>query len=92
MNFVLRYTNGVEVQLYDVVKTVIGNIGVIEKILVPGSIDAEECFVADMGGVWIQENWNGKPGYLVMQADDIPGWEDTTFIRRGSSDDLLPRR
>ncbi|QOJ13654.1 MAG: hypothetical protein HRU75_02925 [Planctomycetia bacterium] len=91
MTFVLRYTTGEDVQLYDVIKTGNGNIGVIEKLLAPGSIDAEAFFVFDAGGVLIQENWDGKPGYLVMEADDIPEWEDTSFIRRGTARDLLPR-
>jgi hypothetical protein len=82
----MKYHDGVDVMVGDVVVTGNDKIGVVEKILSAGS-DESLLYSCGDGGILIREDWSGKPGLLVTSptSDD---WEDLDFRRRRKDDDV----
>ena len=81
---VYRYITGEQVMEGDVVESGNRKRAVVEKIITPDTPDAE-AFSCPDGGILLREDWDGRPGLLLIRRSDVEELEDTVFVRRASA-------
>lgn len=75
------YATGEDARVGDVI-TSHDKRAVVELVIDPGTPDAM-TWSAPNGGMLIAEDWDGKPGLMLVVPPDREQWVDIVFIRRG---------
>ena len=85
--YLLKYANGERVTVGDVVRLPMGEVGVVEQVILPGTI-ASAGYKCDQGGVLVCEPV--VYGYVLIEcgtgATGDNGWADLRLIRRNGTD------